>query len=121
MRLNANRWTRILTTWVPRIGKRNAGRQKTRTDRLDTATFTPTLLSTDVHIRTDHVRYTLRYLHCYSVVSCPHPSDSALNGIISPTCTRCFLGERLSKNEIIVPLRDTKKRYVFSDSAHMKP
>ncbi|KAJ4444272.1 hypothetical protein ANN_06064 [Periplaneta americana] len=52
-----------------------------RTDRLDTATCTHTLLSTDVHIRTDHVRYTLRYLHCFSVVSCPHPSDSALNGI----------------------------------------
>ncbi|KAJ4442529.1 hypothetical protein ANN_04116 [Periplaneta americana] len=51
------------------------------TDRLDTATCTHTLLSTDVHIRTDHVRYTLRYLHCFSVVSCPHPSDSALNGI----------------------------------------
>ncbi|KAJ4433142.1 hypothetical protein ANN_15399 [Periplaneta americana] len=30
MRLNANRWTHILTTWDPRIGKRNAGRQKTR-------------------------------------------------------------------------------------------
>ncbi|KAJ4434153.1 hypothetical protein ANN_16473 [Periplaneta americana] len=52
------------------------------TDRLDTATCTHTLLSTDVHIRTDHVRYTLRYLHCFSVVSCPHPSDSALNGIL---------------------------------------
>ncbi|KAJ4426715.1 hypothetical protein ANN_26513 [Periplaneta americana] len=44
---------------------------------------THTLLSTDVHIRTDHVRYTLRYLHCFSVVSCPHPSDSALNGILT--------------------------------------
>ncbi|KAJ4448790.1 hypothetical protein ANN_00181 [Periplaneta americana] len=54
----------------------------TQTDRLDTATCTHTLLSTDVHIRTDHVRYTLRYLHCFSVVSCPHPSDSALNGIL---------------------------------------
>ncbi|KAJ4434688.1 hypothetical protein ANN_23256 [Periplaneta americana] len=43
---------------------------------------THTLLSTDVHIRTDHVRYTLRYLHCFSVVSCPDPSDSALNGIL---------------------------------------
>ncbi|KAJ4431638.1 hypothetical protein ANN_20237 [Periplaneta americana] len=53
------------------------------TDRLDTATCAHTLLSTDVHIRTDHVRYTLRYLHCFSVVSCPHPSDSALNGILS--------------------------------------
>ncbi|KAJ4435073.1 hypothetical protein ANN_23647 [Periplaneta americana] len=52
------------------------------TDRLDTATCTHTLLSTDVHIRTDHVRYTLRYLHCCSVVSCSHPSDSALNGIL---------------------------------------
>ncbi|KAJ4439092.1 hypothetical protein ANN_15049 [Periplaneta americana] len=52
------------------------------TDRLDTATCTHTLLSTDVHIRTDHVRYTLRYLHCFSVVSCPHPSNSALNGIL---------------------------------------
>ncbi|KAJ4451930.1 hypothetical protein ANN_03411 [Periplaneta americana] len=30
MRLNANRWTHMLTTWDPRIGKRNAGRQKTR-------------------------------------------------------------------------------------------
>ncbi|KAJ4449994.1 hypothetical protein ANN_01401 [Periplaneta americana] len=55
-----------------------------RTDRLDTATGTHTLLSTDVHIMTDHVRYTLRYLHCFSVVSCPHPSDSALNGILYP-------------------------------------
>ncbi|KAJ4436379.1 hypothetical protein ANN_19011 [Periplaneta americana] len=54
-----------------------------RTDRLDTATCTQTLLSTDVHIRTDHVRYTLRYLHCFSVDSCPHPSDSALNGILA--------------------------------------
>ncbi|KAJ4437733.1 hypothetical protein ANN_17879 [Periplaneta americana] len=54
-----------------------------RTDRLDTATCTHTLLSTGVHIRTDHVRYTLRYLHCFSVVSCPHPSDSALNGILT--------------------------------------
>ncbi|KAJ4440344.1 hypothetical protein ANN_08483 [Periplaneta americana] len=53
-----------------------------RTDRLDTATCTHTLLSTDVYIRTDHVRYTLRYLHCFSVISCPHPSDSALNGIL---------------------------------------
>ncbi|KAJ4446131.1 hypothetical protein ANN_12823 [Periplaneta americana] len=53
-----------------------------RTDRLDTATCTHTLLSTDVHIRTDHVRYTLRYLHCFSVVSCPHLSDSVLNGIL---------------------------------------
>ncbi|KAJ4442970.1 hypothetical protein ANN_04618 [Periplaneta americana] len=52
------------------------------TDRLDTATCTHTLLSTAVHIRTDHVRYTLRYLHCFSVVSCPHSSDSALNGIL---------------------------------------
>ncbi|KAJ4431651.1 hypothetical protein ANN_20250 [Periplaneta americana] len=52
------------------------------TDRLDTATCTHTLLSTAVHIRTDHVRYTLRYLHCFSVVSCPHPSDSALNKIL---------------------------------------
>ncbi|KAJ4446762.1 hypothetical protein ANN_13459 [Periplaneta americana] len=54
------------------------------TDRLYTATYThrPTLLSTDVHIRTDHVRYTLRYLHCFSVVSCPHPSDSAFIGIL---------------------------------------
>ncbi|KAJ4432245.1 hypothetical protein ANN_20861 [Periplaneta americana] len=26
MRLNANRWTHILRTWDPRIGKRNAGR-----------------------------------------------------------------------------------------------
>ncbi|KAJ4432470.1 hypothetical protein ANN_21089 [Periplaneta americana] len=50
------------------------------TDRLDTATCTHTLLSTDVHIRTDHVRYTFRYLR--SVVSCPHSSDSALNGIL---------------------------------------
>ncbi|KAJ4430082.1 hypothetical protein ANN_22291 [Periplaneta americana] len=40
------------------------------------------LLSTDVHIRTDHVRYTLRYLHCFSVVSCLHTSDSTLNGIL---------------------------------------
>ncbi|KAJ4444529.1 hypothetical protein ANN_06323 [Periplaneta americana] len=56
--------------------------QTFRTDRLDTAPCTHTLLSTDVHIRTDHVRYTLRYLHCFSVVSCPHPSDSALNGIL---------------------------------------
>ncbi|KAJ4438121.1 hypothetical protein ANN_14060 [Periplaneta americana] len=56
--------------------------RRTSTDRLDTATCTHTLLSTDVHIRTDHVRYTLRYLHCFSVVSCPHPSDSALNGIL---------------------------------------
>ncbi|KAJ4434235.1 hypothetical protein ANN_22783 [Periplaneta americana] len=56
-----------------------------RTDRLDTATCTHTLLSTDVHIRTDHVRYTLRYLHCFNVVSCPHPSDSALNGILIGT------------------------------------
>ncbi|KAJ4445894.1 hypothetical protein ANN_12580 [Periplaneta americana] len=53
------------------------------TDRLDTATCTHTLLSTDVHIRTYHVRYTLRSLHCFSVVSCPHPSDSALNGILT--------------------------------------
>ncbi|KAJ4437215.1 hypothetical protein ANN_17350 [Periplaneta americana] len=30
MRFNENRWTHILTTWDPRIGKRNAGRQKTR-------------------------------------------------------------------------------------------
>ncbi|KAJ4438700.1 hypothetical protein ANN_14647 [Periplaneta americana] len=30
MRLNENRWTHILTTWDSRIGKRNAGRQKTR-------------------------------------------------------------------------------------------
>ncbi|KAJ4448088.1 hypothetical protein ANN_10100 [Periplaneta americana] len=52
------------------------------TDRLDTATCTHTLLSTDVHIRIDHVRYTLRYLHCFSVVSCIHPSDCALNGIL---------------------------------------
>ncbi|KAJ4436468.1 hypothetical protein ANN_16499 [Periplaneta americana] len=58
-------------------------REEHRTDRLDTATCTHTLLSTDVHIRTDHVRYTLRYLHCFSVVSCPHPSDSALNGILT--------------------------------------
>ncbi|KAJ4428652.1 hypothetical protein ANN_25645 [Periplaneta americana] len=58
-------------------------RANARTDRLDTATCTHTLLSTDVHIRTDHVRYTLRYLHCFSVVSCPHPSDSALNGILA--------------------------------------
>ncbi|KAJ4431282.1 hypothetical protein ANN_19879 [Periplaneta americana] len=29
MRLNTNRWTYILTTWDLRIGKRNAGRQKT--------------------------------------------------------------------------------------------
>ncbi|KAJ4435026.1 hypothetical protein ANN_23599 [Periplaneta americana] len=35
-----------------------------------------------VHIRTDHVRYTLHYLRCFSVVTCPHPSDSALNGIL---------------------------------------
>ncbi|KAJ4426823.1 hypothetical protein ANN_26622 [Periplaneta americana] len=71
-------------------GKENKGkarRTETRkgeqgTDRLDTATCTHTLLSSDVHIRTDHVRYTLRYLHCFSVVSCPHPSDSALNGIL---------------------------------------
>ncbi|KAJ4440943.1 hypothetical protein ANN_10792 [Periplaneta americana] len=54
-----------------------------RTDRLDTATCTHTLLSTDVHIRTDHVRYTLRYLHCFSLVSCPHPSYSALNAILT--------------------------------------
>ncbi|KAJ4428277.1 hypothetical protein ANN_24294 [Periplaneta americana] len=40
---------------------------------------THTLLCTDVHIRTDHVRYTLRHLHYFSVVSCPHPSDSVLN------------------------------------------
>ncbi|KAJ4441619.1 hypothetical protein ANN_11475 [Periplaneta americana] len=52
------------------------------TERLDAATCTHTLLSTDVHIRTDHVRYTLRYLHCFSVVSCPHPSDNTLNGIL---------------------------------------
>ncbi|KAJ4441269.1 hypothetical protein ANN_11123 [Periplaneta americana] len=50
-----------------------------RTERLDTAICTHTLLSTNVHIRTDHVRYTLCYLHCFSVVSYPHPSDSALN------------------------------------------
>ncbi|KAJ4435684.1 hypothetical protein ANN_18300 [Periplaneta americana] len=56
--------------------------RKLRTDRLDTATCTHTLLSTDVHIKTDYVRYTLRYLHCFSVVSCPYPSDSALNGIL---------------------------------------
>ncbi|KAJ4447810.1 hypothetical protein ANN_09818 [Periplaneta americana] len=55
-----------------------------KTDRLYTATCTHTLLPKDVHIRTDHVRYTLRYLHCFIVVSCPHPSDSALNGILSP-------------------------------------
>ncbi|KAJ4437205.1 hypothetical protein ANN_17340 [Periplaneta americana] len=30
MRRNENRWTRILTIWDPRIGKRNAGRQKPR-------------------------------------------------------------------------------------------
>ncbi|KAJ4429074.1 hypothetical protein ANN_26075 [Periplaneta americana] len=30
MRLNENRWTHILTTWDPRIGKRNVGKQKTR-------------------------------------------------------------------------------------------
>ncbi|KAJ4440311.1 hypothetical protein ANN_08450 [Periplaneta americana] len=30
MRLNANRWTYILTTWDPKIGRRNVGRQKTR-------------------------------------------------------------------------------------------
>ncbi|KAJ4448279.1 hypothetical protein ANN_10293 [Periplaneta americana] len=30
MRLYTNRWTHILTTWDPRIGKRNAGRHKTR-------------------------------------------------------------------------------------------
>ncbi|KAJ4449826.1 hypothetical protein ANN_01232 [Periplaneta americana] len=53
-----------------------------KTDRLDTETCANTLLSTDLHIRTDHVRYTLRYLHCFSVVSCPHPSDSAFNGIL---------------------------------------
>ncbi|KAJ4442801.1 hypothetical protein ANN_04394 [Periplaneta americana] len=29
MRVNENRWTCILTTWDSRIGKRNAGRQKT--------------------------------------------------------------------------------------------
>ncbi|KAJ4449358.1 hypothetical protein ANN_00756 [Periplaneta americana] len=29
MRLNTNRWTYILTTWDPRIGKHNTGRQKT--------------------------------------------------------------------------------------------
>ncbi|KAJ4442641.1 hypothetical protein ANN_04230 [Periplaneta americana] len=40
-----------------------------QTDRLDTATCTHTLLSTDVDIRTDHVRYTLRYLHCFSFLS----------------------------------------------------
>ncbi|KAJ4446951.1 hypothetical protein ANN_13653 [Periplaneta americana] len=40
-----------------------------RTDRLDTVTCTHTLLSADVHIRTDHVRYTLRYLHCFSAIS----------------------------------------------------
>ncbi|KAJ4446612.1 hypothetical protein ANN_13309 [Periplaneta americana] len=34
--------------------------------------------------QTDYVRYTLRYLHCFRVVSCPHPSDSALNGILEP-------------------------------------
>ncbi|KAJ4450369.1 hypothetical protein ANN_01790 [Periplaneta americana] len=61
----------------------NPGSLRDRTDRLDTATCTHTLLSTDVHIRTDHVRYTLRYLHCFSVVFCPHPSDSALNGILA--------------------------------------
>ncbi|KAJ4441903.1 hypothetical protein ANN_11763 [Periplaneta americana] len=65
---------RMSPTWVlPRYNL---------TDRLDTATCTHTLLSIDVHIRTDHVRYTLRYLHCFSVVSCLHPSDSALNGIL---------------------------------------
>ncbi|KAJ4441821.1 hypothetical protein ANN_11680 [Periplaneta americana] len=58
------------------------------TDRLDIATCIHTLLSTDVHIRTDHVRYTLRYLHCFSVVSCPHPSDSALTGILVNTKCR---------------------------------
>ncbi|KAJ4450544.1 hypothetical protein ANN_01971 [Periplaneta americana] len=62
--------------------REEASADRTATDRLDTATCTHTLLSTDVHIRTDHVRYTLRYLHCFSVVSCPHPSDSALNGIL---------------------------------------
>ncbi|KAJ4437766.1 hypothetical protein ANN_13704 [Periplaneta americana] len=35
------------------------------TDRLDNATCTHTLLSTDMHISTDHVRYTLRYLIGY--------------------------------------------------------
>ncbi|KAJ4447930.1 hypothetical protein ANN_09939 [Periplaneta americana] len=54
----------------------------TWTDRLGTATCTHTLLSTDVHIRTDHISYTLRHLHFFSVVSRPHPSDSALNGIL---------------------------------------
>ncbi|KAJ4426126.1 hypothetical protein ANN_26935 [Periplaneta americana] len=54
------------------------------TDRLDTATCTYTLLSTDVHMRTDHVRYTLRFLHSFSVVSCSQPSNSALNGILFP-------------------------------------
>ncbi|KAJ4449739.1 hypothetical protein ANN_01143 [Periplaneta americana] len=67
---------------LPTLPIRARQRGMHRTDRLDTATYTHTLLSTDVHIRTDHVRYTLRYLHCFSVVSCPHPSDSALNGIL---------------------------------------
>ncbi|KAJ4431314.1 hypothetical protein ANN_19911 [Periplaneta americana] len=53
------------------------------TDRLDTATCTHTLLSTDVYVRTDHVRYTLRYLHCFSVVTYPYASDSALNIILN--------------------------------------
>ncbi|KAJ4435850.1 hypothetical protein ANN_18469 [Periplaneta americana] len=65
---------RMSPTWV--LARYNP------TDRLDTASCTHTLLSADVHIRTDHVRYTLRYMHCFSVVSCPHPSDSALNGIL---------------------------------------
>ncbi|KAJ4435543.1 hypothetical protein ANN_18159 [Periplaneta americana] len=69
-----------------------------RTDRLDTATCTHTLLSTDVHIRTDHVRYTLRYLHCLSVVSCPHPSDSALNGMLSKTAYTVIVATVRSKN-----------------------
>ncbi|KAJ4436595.1 hypothetical protein ANN_16628 [Periplaneta americana] len=44
-----------------------------QTDRLDTATCTHTLLSTDVHIRTDHVRYTLRYTSHENMTTFPHP------------------------------------------------
>ncbi|KAJ4450839.1 hypothetical protein ANN_02270 [Periplaneta americana] len=69
-----------------------------KTDRLDTATCTHTLLSTDVHIRTDHVRYTFRYLHCFSVVSCPHPSNSALNGILPKTAYTVIVATVRSKN-----------------------
>ncbi|KAJ4431399.1 hypothetical protein ANN_19996 [Periplaneta americana] len=77
------------------------------TDRLDTATCTHSLLSTDVHIRTDHVRYTLRYLHCFSVVFCPHPSDSALNGIL------IFSVDGIGDIEMIFDEMRPKIRYIL--------